>query len=291
MCSSDLVSWGKPMSAVLGAFKAQKNLEIAAIGGKDSMSGTFEDIDVPPTLISFAVTTDSVDKVISPEFKSADSKVLFITPEYTESGLPTGESLKMVYNIVNTLNETGAVKSAYTPGFGGIADAIFKMCMGNKIGFRFNDKLKINDIFDYAYGRILVEVDGNNVDIDAENIIKIGETTSDYILEWKDNAINIETLSKLYEQKLEPVYKCNIKTEEKPLEEFSYDCEKKLHASYTVEKPKVLIPVFPGTNCEYDSARAFDEAGAETDIFVINNLNSEEVAKSVDTFAARIRAH
>lgn len=281
--------WGKPMSAVLGAFKAQKNLEIAAIGGKDSMSGTFEDIDVPPTLISFAVTTDSVDKVISPEFKSANSKVLFIAPEYTESGLPTGESLKTVYNIVNTLNETGAVKSAYTPGFGGIADAIFKMCIGNKIGFRFNDKLKINDIFDYAYGGILVEVDGNNVDIDAENIIKIGETTSDYILEWKDNAINIETLSKLYEQKLETVYKCNIKAEEKPLEKFSYNCEKKLHASYTVEKPKVLIPVFPGTNCEYDSARAFDEAGAETDIFVINNLNSEEVAKSVDTFAARIR--
>lgn len=281
--------WGKPMSAVLGAFKAQKNLEIAAIGGKDSMSGTFEDIDVPPTLISFAVTTDSVDKVISPEFKSANSKVLFIAPEYTESGLPTGESLKTVYNIVNTLNETGAVKSAYTPGFGGIADAIFKMCIGNKIGFRFNDKLKINDIFDYAYGGILVEVDGNNVDIDAENIIKIGETTSDYILEWKDNAINIETLSKLYEQKLEPVYKCNIKAEEKPLEEFSYNCEKKLHASYTVEKPKVLIPVFPGTNCEYDSARAFDDVGAETDIFVINNLNLEEVAKSVDTFAARIR--
>lgn len=281
--------WGKPMSAVLGAFKAQKDLEIAAIGGKDSMSGTFENIDVPPTLISFAVTTDSVDKVISPEFKSANSKVLFIAPEYTESGLPTGESLKMVYSIVNTLNETGSVKSAYTPGFGGIADAVFKMCIGNKIGFRFNDKLKINDIFDYAYGGILVEVDSNNVDIDAENIIKIGETISDYILEWKDNAINIETLSKLYEQKLEPVYKCNIKAEEKPLEEFSYDCEKKLHASYTVEKPKVLIPVFPGTNCEYDSARAFDDVGAETDIFVINNLNSEEVAKSVDTFAARIR--
>lgn len=281
--------WGKPMSAVLGAFKAQKNLEIAAIGGKDSMSGTFEDIDVPPTLISFAVATDSVDKVISPEFKSANSKVLFITPEYTESGLPTGESLKMVYSIVNTLNETGSIKSAYTPGFGGIADAVFKMCIGNKIGFRFNDKLKINDIFDYAYGGILVEVDSDNVDIDAENIIKIGETTSDYILEWKDNAINIETLSKLYEQKLEPVYKCNIKAEEKPLEEFSYNCEKKLHASYTVEKPKVLIPVFPGTNCEYDSARAFDDVGAETDIFVINNLNSEEVAKSVDTFAARIR--
>lgn len=281
--------WGKPMSAVLGAFKAQKDLEIAAIGGKDSMSGTFENIDVPPTLISFAVTTDSVDKVISSEFKSANSKVLFITPEYTESGLPTGESLKMVYSIVNTLNETGSVKSAYTPGFGGIADAVFKMCIGNKIGFRFNDKLKINDIFDYAYGGILVEVDSNNVDIDAENIIKIGETTSDYILEWKDNAINIETLSKLYEQKLEPVYKCNIKAEEKPLEEFSYNCEKKLHASYTVEKPKVLIPVFPGTNCEYDSARAFDDVGAETDIFVINNLNSEEVAKSVDTFAARIR--
>lgn len=281
--------WGKPMSAVLGAFKAQKDLEIAAIGGKDSMSGTFENIDVPPTLISFAVTTDSVDKVISSEFKSANSKVLFITPEYTESGLPTGESLKMVYSIVNTLNETGSVKSAYTPGFGGIADAVFKMCIGNKIGFRFNDKLKINDIFDYAYGGILVEVDSDNVDIDAENIIKIGETTSDYILEWKDNAINIETLSKLYEQKLEPVYKCNIKAEEKPLEEFSYNCEKKLHASYTVEKPKVLIPVFPGTNCEYDSARAFDDVGAETDIFVINNLNSEEVAKSVDTFAARIR--
>ncbi|MDY2959711.1 MAG: phosphoribosylformylglycinamidine synthase [Hornefia sp.] len=281
--------WGKPMAAVLGAFRAQKDLGIAAIGGKDSMSGTFEDIDVPPTLISFAVTTDCADKIISPEFKSEDSKLLFIAPEYTESGLPTGESLKMVYNIMNMLNQTGGVKSAYTPGAGGIADAVFKMSIGNRIGFKFNDNLEIEDIFGYVYGGILVEVDGDNVCIEAENIIEVGKTTKDFVIEWREYAINIETLSKAYEDKLEPVYRCNIEHELKPLEKFSYESKKVRHASYTVEKPKVLIPVFPGTNCEYDSAKAFDEAGAETDIFIINNLNSEEVAKSVETFAAKIR--
>lgn len=281
--------WGKPMAAVLGAFKAQKDLDIAAIGGKDSMSGTFENIDVPPTLISFAVTTDSVEKVISPEFKAKNSNVLLVTPEYTENGLPTGESLKSVYNIINMLNETNSIKSAYTPGYGGIADAIFKMSIGNKIGFNFNDDLEIDDIFGYSYGGILIEVDGNDVEVNADNVIHVGRTTEDYILQWRDDAINVENLSKLYEEKLEPVYKCNIDAEEKVLEEFSYISNKQMHASYTVEKPKVLIPVFPGTNCEYDSAKAFDKVGAETDIFVINNLTSEEVARSVEEFASKIK--
>ncbi|MBQ1489589.1 MAG: phosphoribosylformylglycinamidine synthase, partial [Eubacterium sp.] len=281
--------WGKPMAAVLGAFRAQKELGVAAIGGKDSMSGTFENIDVPPTLISFAVTTDKADRVISPEFKGVDDKLIMLTPEYTESGLPTGESLKEIYRLAAQLNESGLIKAAYTPGFGGIAEAVLKMGLGNGIGFRFEDSLTMEDIFGYHYGGLLLEVDGEDIEIEADCAVLIGRTTAAKEIVWKNSCVSMEALSKAYEDKLEPVYKCNITPAPNKIETFTYKADSHAHAAVSVASPKVLIPVFPGTNCEYDSAKAFRDAGADPDIFVINNLTADAVSRSVEEFAARIR--
>lgn len=290
----DPLRWGKAMSAVLGAFKAQKELGVAAIGGKDSMSGTFEDINVPPTLISFAVTTDSAANIVSREFKKAGDTLILIKPEYTKSGLPTGESLKNVYNTFNELNARGNIEAACTPGYGGIAEGLFKMALGNRIGFKLSEKLTLDEIFGYGYGGIVAEVSGD-VAVDSlggsGNVIVLGETSDNYSVKWRNEVIALKDLESEYENKLESVYKCNIDPEPKPLETFNFTEQRKTpeHAPYYVERPKVLIPVFPGTNCEYDSAKAFEDAGAETDIFVINNLSSDKVAESVKTFADKIR--
>ncbi len=279
--------WGKPMAAVLGAFKAQKDLGIAAIGGKDSMSGTFEDIDVPPTLISFAVTTDKVSKVITPEFKEVDHNVIMMIPEYDENGIPTGESLVTLFDIMDQLNEAGVVEAAYTPTFGGVAEAILKMSMGNGIGFRYADSIDEKRLFGYHYGAFILEV-AKGTKLEGENIIELGTTISRSSIMLKDIEIPMEDLMEAYENKLEPVYKCNIQPTDRKLETFTFEADSRPHASYTIERPRVLIPVFPGTNCEYDSAKAFADAGAETDIFVINNLTPSAVAESVSQFAEKI---
>lgn len=150
--------WGKPMAALLGAFKAQMNLKIAAIGGKDSMSGTFEHIDVPPTLVSFAVTTGKTSSVVSPEFKKAGHRVILLAPEYDETGLPVTESFLAVSREVSRLIGEGKAAAVYTPTYGGIAEAVMKMAFGNGIGFAFNNRLSLQDIFGYRYGSYLVEL-------------------------------------------------------------------------------------------------------------------------------------
>jgi phosphoribosylformylglycinamidine synthase len=280
--------WGKPLAAVLGAFRAQKDLGVAAIGGKDSMSGTFEDIDVPPTLISFAVTTGKAATVITPEFKKADDKCIMLTPEYGSDGLPEGVSLKKLYSIVGQLNEAGLIKAAYTPGFGGPAEAVMKMAMGNGLGFRYNKALSMDDIFGYRYGAFILEVEPT-LDLEGEEVTELGFVTAEKTMEWGSFSVEMNDLTAAYESKLEPVYKCNIETEPNKLETFTYRAEGRSHAKAGCAVPKVLIPVFPGTNCEYDSAKAFRDAGAEPEIFVINNLTSEAVARSVEAFAASIR--
>ena len=286
--------WGKPMAAVLGAFRAQKELGVAAIGGKDSMSGTFEHIDVPPTLISFAVTTDKAAHILSPEFKEVNHNVFMLMPEYDEEGLPTGDSLKKLYETVSRMNREGRLLSAYTPGFGGSSEAIMKMAMGNGIGFRFNEKISLQQLFDYAYGAFIVEAAAGT---DAAEIWKaeggqavlLGETTAEPSLSLGSEQVSLAELERVYEDKLEPIYSCNIVPSENPSEAISYEAAERLHAKTKVNVPKVLIPVFPGTNCEYDSAKAFRDAGAEPEIFVINNLSAAAVARSVERFAAKVR--
>ena len=281
--SKDKTRWGKPLSALLGAFKAQKDLNIASIGGKDSMSGSFEKLDVPPTLVSFAVATDKTQNIISPEFKNANSKVIFIKTEYDDNKLPNVNSLIKNYEIVNELNKQGKVYASYTPCYGGIAEAIFKMCIGNGYGFKYSDSVEIKDIFAYNYGGFILEVE-SGVEVGS----LLGYTTTDGLISYKDIKLSLSELENIYENKLESVYPMKAKEDEVEIKNYAYTQGKVYVPRINVAKPKVLIPVFPGTNCEYDSAKAVESAGLEADIFVINNLTANGVAKSVETFSKKI---
>ena len=274
--------WGEPFSALLGAFKAQIDLGCAAIGGKDSMSGSFESIDVPPTLVSFAVTTGKTDEVISPEFKSANHKVVLIAPEYDENGLPVASSLIEIFNTVTTLVREGKAVSAYTPTYGGIAEGIYKMCIGNSIGFSYADNVSNSDIFGYSYGSFILELSG-----DVQVGMLLGETTDNAYISRGSEKILLSKLTEMWEDKLEGVYSCNIDVEKKNYEAFSYTERSNKAPAIKVARPKVLIPVFPGTNCEFDTAKVFADAGADTDIFVINNLTPSDVSRSVEQFAKK----
>ena len=274
--------WGKPLSALLGAFKAQKNLGIGSIGGKDSMSGSFEKLDVPPTLISFAVTMGKTSEVISPEFKKAGNKVVLLKPEYDENGLPVTESLLALYDKVTDLARAGKAVSIYTPTIGGVAEAIYKMAIGNGLGFEFSN-VDISEIFAYNYGSFIVELS-----TDDEIGINLGKVTDNFAISYNGNKICMCKLNEGYENKLESVYPCNIAYNEEKPETVSYKAEKRIGANIKVAKPKVLIPVFPGTNCEFDSAKAASDAGAESEIFVINNLSAEGIKRSAESFAKKV---
>ena len=282
----DPEKWGQPFTALLGALDAQMGLEIGSIGGKDSMSGTFEDIHVPPTLVSFAVTTEKTDSIISPEFKKADSNVYLFKAETDKKGLPTGQSLKKLYDKITGLSRSGRVLACYTPGIGGIAEAILKMAMGNEIGFRYGEALTAEEIFGYNYGAFVVE---SADDLNADGGLLIGRTCDDKIIACGETVLTLKDLCGIYEDKLESVYHCNIETDGQDPANISFDSSKKFGASVKTARPKTLIPVFPGTNCEYDTAKAFDRAGAEPEIFVLNNLTAADVASSIETFAAKVR--
>lgn len=277
--------WGQPAAAVLGAFRAQKELGIAAIGGKDSMSGTFEDIDVPPTLVSFAVTTENADHILSPEFKEEDSKIIMLRPELDAQGLPTADSLLSIFAKANEWMRKGVVRSAYTPGMGGVAEAILKMALGNRIGCRIDGNLSLEDLFGYRYGAILLEL-APGAQVEG---IPVGYTTPQTTLEYRGESISLDQIRKAYEATLEPVYPCNIKPAPVQVHEVNHRVTTWPTASVQVAKPKALIPAFPGTNCEYDTARAFRDAGAEPEIFLINNLDATSVARSVEEFAKKVR--
>ena len=271
--------WGKPMAALLGAFMAQKELGIASIGGKDSMSGTFENIDVPPTLVSFAVTTGKTDEVVTPEFKKAGSKVYWLTPEYSEDGLPVADSLIALYNKVRALVEEGKVLSAYTPTYGGVAEAVMKMSFGNDIGFKYADGVALDDVFAYNYGSFIIETDA---ELDE---MLLGATTQSNTITYGSDTVDMGALYADYENVLEKVFPTNAAEAEGEIPTYSFECDTRAPSVIKCSKPKVLIPVFPGTNCEYDSAKAFARAGADAQIFVINNLSSKGISDSVEEFA------
>ena len=276
--------WGKPMAALLGAFKAQLEMGCGAIGGKDSMSGTFENIDVPPTLVSFAVSTASSRKITSPEFKKADSTVILITPEYDENNLPVFDSVKECFKKVEDMIDNGRASAVWTVTGGGIAEGIAKMCFGNRIGFEFSRKLSENELFMPCYGSFIIELEGEP----EENENVIGKTTSEYNIFAKDYVLSIDSLQKTWESKLEPVFPCRIQTNLSAVEAYEYRAEKRLAPSIKSAKPRVLIPVFPGTNCEYDTARAFERAGAQPEVLVIKNLSASAIEESVNEAAKLI---
>ena len=299
---SDPKKWGLPFAALLGAFKAQLDLGVGAIGGKDSMSGSFEDIDVPPTLISFAVTTGSLDQVISPEFKEAGDEAYLIMPARDNNHLPDAVSLKSVFGGVSALMRAGNIRACYTPGMGGAAEAVMKMCFGNGLGFAYDDTLSLDQIFGGCCGAFVVET----VDADAlkegfagtgAEVIRLGQLLSEREIRYHRDVYELSALLRTYESKLESVYRAHTeesgevqtlsygkKEDETPVCRFNVG---------TGARPRVLIPVFPGTNCEYDSAQAVRRAGADAEVFVINNLPGspeypDPITESTNRFAAEV---
>ena len=276
--------WGAPMAALLGAYAAQKDLGAAAIGGKDSMSGTFEKLDVPPTLVSFAVACGKVGDVRSPELKGAGHTLTLLAPQYGENGLPEKESLRAVFAQVRELLSSGKALSAYALGMGGAAEAVFKMAIGNGIGVKFEENLSLDALFARNYGGFVLEMAES-----TENAgTVLGVTTAEPVLVRGGETIALDELRRTYEDKLEPVYPCNIPAAEGDYPAFSYRAENHAAPAVRVARPQVLIPVFPGTNCEYDALRAVEGAGARGRILVLNNRTSADVARAAETFAQAV---
>ncbi len=272
------VRWGKPFAALLGALDAQLELGAAAIGGKDSMSGTFLDKDVPPTLISFAIAPVKQAEVLTPEFKEAGHPVYLFGP--TDE---SAESLKKTWEAFYTLHMQGKVQAAWAVE-NGIAEAVMKMSFGNGIGFASNGT--VNDQWHMGlWGFLVAEL---VEDVEIPGVMKIGETTADGKITLDGDSASIEELYELNSAVLESVYPTKAAADEKEIPTFGYEGKIAVAPAVKVAKPKVLIPVFPGTNCEYDSARAVMRAGAEADIVVIRNLTAEDVSRSVEEVAKRI---
>ncbi|MBE7081204.1 MAG: phosphoribosylformylglycinamidine synthase [Clostridiales bacterium] len=282
--NKDATRWGKPMSALLGAYRAQRELKLSAIGGKDSMSGSFENIDVPPTLVSFAITTDTLDKVVSPEFKKAGSKVVFLPAKKTADGLIDTADLLENFKAIEKLNSQNKVLAMYTPTLGGIAEGIMKMAFGNSIGFEFAD-VSLDTIFGYNYGGFIIELDG---DIAVDKAFTLGYTTEKEEIVYNGKGVTLNNLLGIYEDKLESVFKCNdVDSDKGEIPEIKFSADNWTLSPTKFAKPRVLVPVFPGTNCEYDTKKAFARSGADVDIFVIKNL--VDVKESVDAFAQKIK--
>ena len=274
--------WGKPFAALLGAYRAQLEMGCGAIGGKDSMSGTFEHIDVPPTLVSFAVSTAKAPDVISAEFKAAGHKIGYIAPKYDENGLPVFDSVKEVFRTVEKLIKDKMAVSVWSIAHGGVAEGIFKMSLGNQIGAKL-DKLTDEELFTPVYGAFIMELTG-----EADGVKTIGETVADYTITSGDVKLDVASLEKKWNGVLEPIFKAQLPEKPAP-EKISYTggCELK-HSSVKVAKPRVLIPVFPGTNCEYDMSNAFNRYGGDSEIFVIRNLSAQDMEDSVSEFTKHI---
>jgi phosphoribosylformylglycinamidine synthase len=277
--------WGKPLSALLGAFKVQHELKIPSIGGKDSMSGTFNELNVPPTLISFAVTVSDVKNIISPEFKRANNKVVLIKIKKDEKNIPDFDDIGIKYSAIHEAIKTGKVLSAHTVGYGGIAEAISKMTLGNEIGFG-SDFTIADDWFDSSYGDIVLEVD--NSFLPFADCIEIGKTINEKEIWVNDICISLEEIKTNWLKPLNNIFPVK-KDGAGEIGNYSFSVKNTAKSSISIAKPRVFIPVFPGTNCEYETKRAFERAGAKADIFVFKNLSSQDIKDSIKKMNSLIR--
>ncbi|MBH1939978.1 phosphoribosylformylglycinamidine synthase [Mobilitalea sibirica] len=306
---NDPKRWGEPLVALLGAYDAQVKLGLPSIGGKDSMSGTFNDIDVPPTLVSFAVDVAKSKDVISTELKNPGNLLVKFDIKKDAYDLPDYEQVDILYTKINRLMKKGIVVSAYAVGFGGIAEAVSKMAFGNKLGVKLNDQIGENELFIPGYGAILVEMteeaainlqkqntsiqkDGvadNEIKFSSEEFSIIGRVTDEKVFQYGNAKITIEEALASWTERLEKVYPTKSQAETDKLETKLYDAKKIYIAKNKVAKPEVFIPVFPGTNCEYDTLKAFENAGAKVNTIVFQNLSAENIRESVGAFAEGIR--
>ena len=289
--------WGKPTAAVLGALMAQVDLGAGAIGGKDSMSGSFENLDVPPTLISFAVAVGNMKRATSPEFKGAGHRIVRIAPRYLADGLtPDKNALLEAFSLVEELTDPShhIALAVSTPGYGATAEALFKMTLGNRIGLTLNESIAADDLFKPAYGSFIIELANNEKIPAASNLVEVGEigtTTAEYVFKAAGETLDLANVQEAWESGIESVCPYRSKSDEagKSVETITFDAPKKtVYTGAGIAKPHVVIPVFPGNNCEYDSAAAFERAGADVTTLIVNNLTPAAVAESTQALVDEI---
>ena len=288
--TEDPKRWSQPFAALLGAYSAQLGFGLPSIGGKDSMSGTFNEIDVPPTLVSFAVDVAKLQDVITPEFKKAGSKLVWLRTPRDEYDLPDYPALMEQYEKLHNDILEGKVISAYALDRHGIAAAVSKMAFGNGMGVKIEHNLDARDFFAPGFGDIICEVpDGKAGELSITYTV-IGEVTEDSKFSYGNTEITMEEALHTWKNTLEKVFKTESgeATEEASLETKLYDAKEIYVCKNKTAKPRVFIPVFPGTNCEYDSTRAFERAGAEVDVKVFKNLTAEDIRDSVEIFEKSI---
>ena len=282
--------WGKPAAALLGAMQAQLALGIPSIGGKDSMSGSFEDLDVPPTLVSFAVAMTKASKTISAAFKKAGSRVLYVpAPEDKETGMPNWEKLKAMYNAVYALLEEKQVLSASVLREGGAAAAVCRMCFGNQIGFTFDHALTDRELFaPYSGGLVLELASGACLAKEIEQYV-LGVTTEEKAVCLAGHTFDMEALKRAWEEKLEKVFPTKADCPKMAYEIPLYNQRSQKAPAIKAARPRVFIPAFPGTNCEVDTARAFEKAGAQPELLVVKNLSPADIEETILQMEKMIR--
>ena len=287
--TEDAKGWGEPMSALLGAYTAQIGFGLPSIGGKDSMSGSFNDIHVPATLVSFAVDVAKQQDIITPEFKKSGNKIVKFDIARDAYDMPDYEQAKALYTAIHQLIQDKVVISAYTLGFGGVAAAVSKMAFGNKLGAKIDSTVKAEDLFKTGeYGCMIAEVPADALDKVNVAYTLIGEVTDDAQFTYGDTVVTMDEALKAWTGTLEKVFPTRSGVEQKKIETPIYKEGSIVICNHKIAQPKVFIPVFPGTNCEYDSMKAFEKAGAKVQTQVFRNLSADGIRESVDAFVKGI---
>ena len=285
----DKTRWGQPFAALLGAYDAQMGFGLPSIGGKDSMSGTFNDIDVPPTLVSFAVDVAKKQDVVTSELKKPGSKLVLFEIETDDYDLPKYDKVMQLYDAVHAITTSGQALSSYAVGFGGVLEAVSKMAFGNKLGVTLDSAYSVEDLTKKCYGAILLEMPAEAVDKITCAYKVVGEVNDSKTFTYGDTVISMEEALEAWTGKLEKVFPTSSNVEQKEVKNSLYDTKTVYVAKNKVAKPKVFIPVFPGTNCEYDTAKAFELAGAEPIVKVFKNMTAEDIRDSVEIFSKGIK--
>ena len=286
--TEDPERWSQPFAALLGAYEAQMGFGLPSIGGKDSMSGTFEHIDVPPTLCSFAIDVAKEGDIITPELKNDGDVLVRFDIKKDQYDLPDFEQVKALYSAIHELIQKKAIVSAYVLDANGLVPALSKMAFGNKLGFEISADVKEDDLFAPAYGCIVAEVPADKLSEITTAYTKVGTVKDNGKFTYKEVSINVEEALSVWSDTLEGVFPTKASKETTPVESKLYEAPSVHVCKNKVVKPTVFIPVFPGTNCEYDSAKAFERAGADTIVKVFKNLDAESIRESVDEFEKAI---
>ena len=286
--TEDPKRWSQPFAALLGAYDAQMGFGLPSIGGKDSMSGTFNDIDVPPTLVSFAVDVAKEKDIITPEFKEVGSKIVKFEICRDQYEKPNYECMMKLYDAIHEMIQNGTIISAYALDSKGVIPAVSKMAFGNKIGVSVSGQIPGADLFAPGYGDIIAEVPADKIDDVNVSYVLIGETTDDATLKYGEESISLDDAIKTWEKPLEKIFPTRSHKDTSVIDTPVYDKGSVYVCKNKIAKPTVFIPVFPGTNCEYDSAKAFENAGANVITKVFKNLTPEDIRDSVRIFEESI---